>query len=344
MYQNHFWGHLFRKLLIYPVYIVLWTLLCGLLPLWLLVTLFLDLLHSRRFALTRSLALAVLGMTWELLCMIWSSALWLVRHLPLGMTEERELALLFHMQHRIGKSLWEAVSFCFGLQVEVQGQDCTATGPYLLFCRHAGVVDSFLGTVFVAYPHQLNIRYILKEQLRLDPIFDLIGSRLPNAFISRDASDSDEALAKMRGLVSDLQGQQAVLIYPEGTKFTKERRERLLDKFSENDDLSLHEYASSLQHTLPPRPSGVLTLLDERPDLDVVFCAHTGLEPAAKIWDVLKGSLVGNKVSVSFWRVSSEHIPTEEQARLNWLNKEWSRIDQWVAKTKKRHNTQQPTG
>jgi hypothetical protein len=41
--------------------------------------------------------------------------------------------------------------------------------------------------------------------------------------------------------------------------------------------------ASRLKHVLPPRPLGTLSLLEARPDMDVVFCAHTGLEETNRL-------------------------------------------------------------
>jgi hypothetical protein len=81
---------------------------------------------------------------------------------------------------------------------------------------------------------------------------------------------------------------------------------------------------------LPPRRGGVLALLDEAPDADVVLLAHTGLEEAARLGDLWSGSLQGGTIDVEMWRVPRARIPADAVGREAWLRDCWHTIDDWV--------------
>ena len=75
---------------------------------------------------------------------------------------------------------------------------------------------------------------------------------------------------------------ESVLIFPEGTRFSPEKRRRALEKLA-SEDPSLAEAAGDLTHVLPPKPGGVLALFDALPGVDCVVLAHSGLERFSKI-------------------------------------------------------------
>ena len=89
-----------------------------------------------------------------------------------------------------------------------------------------------------------------------------------------------------------------------------------------------------LKHTLPPRPAGTLALLEDRPDIDVVFMAHTGLESANRLEDFVAGALYKRKVKMKFWRVPAAEIPKDPEEQKLWLHAEWSKMDRWVAENR----------
>ena len=81
---------------------------------------------------------------------------------------------------------------------------------------------------------------------------------------------------------------------------------------------------------LPPRRGGVLALLDAAPEADVVLLAHTGLEEAARLGDLWRGSLVGGTIDVEMWRIRRARIPADAAGREAWLRDCWRRVDHWV--------------
>ena len=72
-------------------------------------------------------------------------------------------------------------------------------------------------------------------------------------------------------------------------------------------------------------------LIDAAPQADVVFCAHTGMERLTRLGDVFSGEVLGAQLRVRCWRVAAEEIPTSEADREIWLEREWRRVDEFVA-------------
>ena len=140
--------------------------------------------------------------------------------------------------------------------------------------RHASIVDNLLPALFVAAPHGLRLRYVLKRELLSDPAIDIAGGRLPNCFVRRGADDAEAEIARVRALAAGLGPDEGVLIYPEGTRFTAAKRERAIER---------QPRAAELRNVPPPRPGGTLAVMET--GADVVICAHHGLDGFASIGD-----------------------------------------------------------
>jgi 1-acyl-sn-glycerol-3-phosphate acyltransferase len=180
---------------------------------------------------------------------------------------------------------------------------------------------------FVVRPHGIKLRYVLKKELLIDPALDIGGNRLPNYFIDR-SGNSREELAALRELARSLQEDEGVLIYPEGTRYSDQKRIELSNRW-EDVGGAPGAIAAGLRRVLPPRPGGTLAILDVT-DADVVVLAHRGLEGFARMSDMWAGGIVGTTVDVSFWRVPRSSIPETEDARIEWLFRLWAEVDSWV--------------
>jgi 1-acyl-sn-glycerol-3-phosphate acyltransferase len=120
-----------------------------------------------------------------------------------------------------------------------------------------------------------------------------------------------------------------VVIFPEGTRFTPEKQTEVMAKLAVRMPETA-AWAARLRHVLPPRPVGTLSLLEARPDIDVVFCAHTGLEESNRLEDLINGSLLGRTVKAKFWRVPRAEVPLARDERVAWLHAWWERVDRWI--------------
>lgn len=227
-----------------------------------------------------------------------------------------------------GSLLW-TVRRVFSLTVRAEGLDAVAPAPFLLLGRHASIVDNLLPSHFISRPHRIHIRYVMKDELLVDPSIDIAGNRLGNLFVRRGSRERDRELGAIRTMAAGTPRGEGILIYPEGTRFSEAKRRAALRRLSAHDS-RLHDLASRLRTVLPPRPAGTLALLEGRMS-DVVVMAHRGLEGFARVADIWRGGMVRTLVQVRFWRIPADEIPEGRSARTEWLFSIWQELDDWVA-------------
>ncbi len=285
---------------------------------------------ARRGAALRAGAMLAVYAQCEAIGLAASALLWLASPGRSDAARARFLRRNLALQRWWATSLFEAAVRIYGMKLDLEGADEPARGPLLLLPRHASVADTLLPAILVSAPHGIRLRYVLKRELLWDPCLDVVGNRLPNVFVRRGSEDSEREIAVVAELGRGLASDEGVLIYPEGTRWTPEKRARVIERFREAGDSERAKRAERLRYVLPPRRGGLLALLDAAPEADVVFCAHTGLEGAATLADLWRGELVGRTVRVRFWRVARGEVPAERGARIAWLETWWERVDAWV--------------
>lgn len=227
-------------------------------------------------------------------------------------------------------ALYSGARRLLDIRLEVQGGEALARGPVIILIRHASVVDALLPDLVAARPYGLRLRYVLKRELRIDPCLDIVGDRLPNAFVLRGAPDGGPEIARVRALTENLGASDGVILFPEGTRFTDSRRDRILAGLKSRGETDRRESALDLKKVLPLRFGGVFALMDGAPEVDVVFCAHTGTEALTRLGDLTSGAALGVRLRVECWRVPASEIPREGEARKAWLDGEWAKVDEWV--------------
>ncbi|MAI81086.1 MAG: hypothetical protein CL917_19250 [Deltaproteobacteria bacterium] len=299
----------------------------AMLPIWVPGLALLDFVRKSKWSGLR----CGVYLTWLLLCEVagltWAAFLLIRPH----RSQEAWLARHYALQHRWAGALFDGAVKLFGLRLEVEGAEALEGGPILLFMRHATVADALLPAVVASRPYGIRLRYVLKQELRIDPCLDIVGDRLPNAFVQRGLPDGSREVARVASLARDLGSQDGVVIYPEGTRFTAGRRARVLEKIKASGDLERWAAVEALKHVLPPRLGGVMGLIDASPNTDVVFCAHTGLERVTRLGDLFSGHALGARLKVRCWRVAAHDIPKDEHGREAWLENEWARVESFVA-------------
>jgi 1-acyl-sn-glycerol-3-phosphate acyltransferase len=289
-----------------------------------------DALRRNRGAALRSAVFLTYYLSCEALGIAISAGLWAwTRAFPVG--AERWAELHYRLEAWWGTALLRGVVRVFGLRLEVEDDADLARGPYLLLVRHSSSGDTLLASALVSRPHGTRLRYLFKRELLWDPCLDIVGNRLPNVFVDRFSDDAAREIRRARELARGLGPRDGLLISPEGTRFSEEKRSRVLERLQREGDANMLDYARSLQFVLPPRPGGTLGLLEAAPEADVVVCTHTGFEGAASLAHIWRGSLVHQTVRVQFRRIPRDAIPKGRDARLAWLLEEWRRVDAWVA-------------
>lgn len=290
------------------------------LPFYLVLAVALDLARSASWGLTRFVAIVTVYLWCECAGVLTTVWLWITP----GDVIRRNFAL----QRWWAGTLFAAGARIYGLRVTVEGEAAVERGPILLLVRHASVVDTLIPAVFVSSRTGLLLRYVLKRELLWDPCLDIVGQRLPNVFVRRGSQDPAQEIANIRALASGLERDEGVILFPEGTRSSPRRKAEALARLA---DSPLLPRATALTHVLPPRTGGTLALLDATPGVDVVICGHTGFDGALRLGDLWSGALVGRHVRVHFRRVPRSDIPSDRDARIDWLYREWERLDAWVA-------------
>jgi len=314
-----------RRMITIPSVVVAFVVVSLGLPLLLATGLLVDLARavvSRRPAMATRLIvflwLYLLGEMWALPALAAAA-------LPGG---RRSIDLTYRLQ---GAWTWwnfDAMRVVFGLSFSVEGSDAIAPPPIILLSRHASIVDTLLPAVFVTRAHGIRLRYVLKRELLVDPALDIAGNRLPNHFVDRGPGGTEPETAAIRSLAEGMTPGEGVMIYPEGTRYSEEKRVRHTARLVRKGGV-IGELAAGLEWVLPPRPGGTLALL-EATTADVVVLAHRGLEGFARVKDIWSGGLVGSRVELKFWRVARADVPDNRSDRVEWLFRLWNEIDVWV--------------
>ena len=206
-----------------------------------------------------------------------------------------------------GRSLFEMGKRLFKLRIEVTGEDAIEGNCALVLCRHTSMADTVLPLLFFGQARAEGLRYVLKQELRLLPCLDIGGHRLPNVFVDRSGSDSAKAIKDVTELMQQAPADQSVLIYPEGTRFTRKKHHQLAAKHP-----NLKDQLERWPDLLPLRLGGVRGMLDANPGKDLVFLAHAGFEGSADIHDLLSGGWLNQHVRIHFWRIPFAQLPKDD--------------------------------
>ncbi len=330
-YGDETWGETWRRRAVtLPAFTLGGLLYLALLPLVLGLAALRDLRFGRR---RPTLRLALFG-AFYVLCegagLLASIGIWLGSGTWLGASWERFEARNLALQRWWARALFAGVRRLYSVSLEVEGAEEVEGAPFLLFVRHASLVDTLLPANLVSDRHGVALRYVLKRELLLDPCLDVAGLRTPNVFVRRGTGDAKREVGFLHRLAVECPDSQGVLIYPEGTRFTPARLERALERIAASGDAERLARARLLNQVLPPRTAGPQALLEARPDRDVLFLAHVGLDGLAKVKHFLDGDLVGKRIRARFWRAPAASIPQERAARIEWLDAQWTRLDEWV--------------
>jgi 1-acyl-sn-glycerol-3-phosphate acyltransferase len=199
------------------------------------------------------------------------------------------------------------------------------SGPVVVLSLHAGEGDSLLVLHQLLCRYRRRPRVVLHEALRLDPVIDVLGERLPNRFVDPRGGDTEVEIAAM---AADAGPHDAVLIFPEGGNFSAARRARGIERLEEAGHDEEAGWAREMTHVTAPRPGGALAALESAPQADVVFVAHAGIPVGAReLWHRLAGR---QTVDVRMWLVPAAEIPTGRDQQIDWLFAWWRTLDHWV--------------
>lgn len=275
----------------------------------------------RRLPLAR---LVAFGWCWawlETLGILGAAGLWLTG-------QRRNLDAHYALQRWWAGRLMSALRATCGVQFDIRGAESFGPGPIVLLVRHASLADSLLTAWTVAEHAGRQPRVVLKQELLADPCLDIVGHRLPNCFVDRDADDATPTLAAIEEMGATMDERSVAIIFPEGTRSNPKKRARALAKIGDRDPQRAQRLAH-LQHLIPPRPAGSRALLlgGQQSGAGVVVGTHQGFDGLDTFGGILAAlARPSIDVRVQFERID---VPTdlEPQAFERWLDDLWLRID-----------------
>ncbi|MFE9424701.1 hypothetical protein ACFYNO_17215 [Kitasatospora sp. NPDC006697] len=333
----HWPRRLLRRLLTVPALIAAIPVAVLLLGATALVQLPLLLLGDRRARAVRLAAFLLLYLLVDACGLVAACVIGLRRPPVRAELDQRLLVRLLGVLHRGGARL-------FRLRLRVDPDPATRCGggtgrPLLVLARHAGLGDSFLLVEQLAGQAGYRPRIVLKRLLRLDPCLDVLLGRSPACFVPPEHADRTLTAQRIGELAAGLGAGEALVLFPEGGKFTERRRARAIRSLRRNGERERAERAGRHPHVLPPRTAGALAALAAAPGADVVFAAHTGLDAMDSVRATWRALPLARPVRARWWRVPAHRVPAEPAAREAWLLAQWDRVDAWIAAERQAEGT-----
>jgi 1-acyl-sn-glycerol-3-phosphate acyltransferase len=318
-----------RRAVTIPGLFVATALVLAALPLLLLHAVVSDVVRRRPLLLCRFHMTIASTFVWHCIGVIAVSAWWVIGRAR-GMKGARWIAWHGLLEGWWAGKLVGIARLWYRMKVEVEDADEVAPGPTLILMRHASIVDTMLPSAVLGKPGlRMQMRIVKKRELLWDPCVDLVSSRVPRAFVRRGSGAPERELDAIRHLAGGMGAADAIVIFAEGTRFSPEKQAEVLARLRVKAPEAA-ERAARLRHVLPARPAGTLALLEHCPDMDVVVCAHTGLEGASRLGDFARGTLLDRTLKMKFWRIPRRAIPDTREGRLEWLEHVWRAVDCWV--------------
>ncbi|MFN2388834.1 MAG: 1-acyl-sn-glycerol-3-phosphate acyltransferase [Actinomycetota bacterium] len=319
-----------RRLVIAPLVFVICVALIAVSPVVLLIAAVADVFLPGRWRTVRLLSFGVVYLVFEVVGLVVMLVLWVASGFGTRLDSRRWQERHYVFMGRWLYGLYRAVSRLFGLRINIEDRPAPQPGPLLVFCRHAGPGNSLLlvGTMMIAYRRRPRI--VMLAKLQWDPLFDTMGNRLPNRFITHDKKSSAGYVAAIGELARGLGEQDAFVLFPEGRDFTQRLRLRAISYLKDKGFARYAEKAEQLTNVLPPRHRGPMAAITNAPEADVVFVAHSLLEDVGTFRDLWHSLPLTEPVDARYWRIPPDRVPRSEPELIEWLYEWWERIDTWI--------------
>jgi 1-acyl-sn-glycerol-3-phosphate acyltransferase len=289
-------------------------------PVWLPLAMIADLVRGRwRMPVARLLAFGVCWCWLEVLGVLRAAWLWATRR-------THDEAAHYALMGWWAGALMRALSTTVGFRPHLEGGEALAGGDAVVLARHASLADSLLSAWAVCTQAGLQPRYVLKRELLQDPCLDIVGLRVPNHFLDREATDGAVELDALRRLGGTVGPGSVAVIFPEGTRANDAKRTRALERIAATDPIRA-ERLSRLRRLLPPRTAGSTALVEGAPHADLVLAWHTGFDGLDSFRGILD-RLARPLPPVRFVtrRVPRAEVPTADGFAA-WLDEQWLALD-----------------
>lgn len=319
-----------RRLILAPFVFVLCLALIAISPVFFIGAVIADVFVPGSWRTLRMVTFAVFYLGMEVIGLSAMLVLWVRFGFGTKLKTERAVEVHYLFMTWWLLRMYRAVSKLFGLRINIEERPTPQPGPILVFCRHAGPGNSLMliGTMMIAYKRRPRI--VMLAKLQWDPLFDSMGNRLPNRFITHNKKDSDRYVTTIGELATGLRDQDAFVLFPEGKDFKQHLRLRAIAYLREKGFDRHAERAEEMVNVLPPRHRGPLAAITAAPEADVVFVAHSVLEEIGSFKELWRRIPLPYPVDAQYWRLPPSEVPHTEDQCIEWLYGWWDHIDDWI--------------
>ena len=312
---------------LFAAFVTVWSLL----PILLVLALLFDLLKRRPLPNVRLLLFGAWWLAMEVLGVTVAFFFWLV-FAPF----KRLNSPTSQRWHSLLQSLWSrglalGGKYTLRLRWQVDGLECLLeSGPLIVLARHGSQGDALLTAALLSAGGR-RLRFILKQQLLGDPCLDIVGHRIPNYFVDRDSLNNKNELANIGQLATGLASDEALVIFPEGTRFSNEKLSRAVTALCKTAPTRV-QAARALTSVLPIRTAGTLAAL-ARSSADVVILNHVGIRDISSLKELQASVPLPTTLKFHLWRTPRDELPAEwaEEQLVEWLDAQWASVNSWVA-------------
>ena len=291
-----------------------------------------DLLRDRTFARTRLTLFGAWWLAMELFGVSAAFVLWLVFAPPRRLGSTTSLRFHSRLQQLWARSLAFGAKYAIGFRWSVEGIECLRpSGPLIVLARHGSQGDALLTAALLTKAGR-RLRFVLKRQLLTDPCLDVVGHRIPNYFVDRDSSDNHQELSNINVLAADLDDDEALVIFPEGTRFSPTKLVNAVAAVAETAPARTAAIMN-LRSVLPLRTAGTLAAL-EATEADIVICNHVGIDDISSLSQLREAVPLRRPLKFKLWRTRRSDVPPRqrEDELIKWLDHQWSEVDEWVTR------------
>jgi 1-acyl-sn-glycerol-3-phosphate acyltransferase len=343
-----------RRLIVAPLVVAIAAALAVLAPPVAILTVLFNLIRRRkgRMRLLRVVCFALVWFLGETAALAVFGCLWIVSGFGGRLDTEPYQSRHYGVLRRLLGLMYRIAERTCGLRVDVAGPPRAERAgpgrreerPLIVLSRHGGPGDSLLLVHHLLRACGRRPRVVMKATLQLDPSLDIVGNRLPNAFVHRQSGASARAsaatsagtshhISQIKRLAAGLDPKGALVIFPEGGNWTPQRWRRAVARLRDRGLDQLAERAGAMPNVLPPRVGGALAAVAACPAADVVFVAHTGLDWLISVRDVWHSLSDDIEVRARWWLVPAREVPREaaRDAQVSWLYDWWQCIDSWIS-------------
>lgn len=262
--------------------------------------------------------------------------LWL-RFIPRQkLTSDDSLKAHSNLQYWWTSNLIRGAKSLLGVRFKLDGQEFLEVGgPLVVLARHGSQGDALLVAAVLAEAG-LRPRFIVKRQLLWDPCLDIVGHRIPNYFVDRDAADNRIEIQNIGALARGLEPDEAIVIFPEGTRFSPSKLKRAIEMLSVTAPERV-ESAQRLSCVLPVRAPGFLSILENNQDADVILLNHVGVTDFKNLHDLWNNIPFPAPLHFNTERLSRSELPpiSQPETLIENIDQLWEKFDLWVLSNQK---------